>query len=232
MAGVKIPKFEKSEHTKSDSKMNLTGLGKGGQQVQGTRKVCCLTALRLEHVGAPAHTRVGRPGCASGSLCSGCWVLAGRPGLMSGGASAWLCCITAQRVPGLPSLRAASPPCCGTDPVPAACAGLHPGAGPAHRPGQPADGLRHPGRGHQVHQPARQRAGQRGQAAPGEHDCLHQGATPCCAVLCCMAAEPWPCPVGCPMARVHARMARRHVHAALCTLQRLLLGRASTAAVH
>ena len=39
VAGVKIPKFEKSEHTKSDSKMNLTGLGKGGQQVQGTRKV-------------------------------------------------------------------------------------------------------------------------------------------------------------------------------------------------
>ena len=38
MAGVKIPKFEKVEHGSSDSKMNLTGLGSGGQQVQGTRK--------------------------------------------------------------------------------------------------------------------------------------------------------------------------------------------------
>ena len=39
VAGVKIPKFEKKETTSSDSKMNLTGLGSGGQQVQGTRKV-------------------------------------------------------------------------------------------------------------------------------------------------------------------------------------------------
>ena len=39
VAGVKIPKFEKKENQSSDSKMNLTGLGSGGQQVQGTRKV-------------------------------------------------------------------------------------------------------------------------------------------------------------------------------------------------
>ena len=43
VAGVKIPKFEKIETTSSDSKMNLTGLGSGGQQVQATRKVPFMT---------------------------------------------------------------------------------------------------------------------------------------------------------------------------------------------
>ena len=38
VAGVRIPKFE--QHNMSgESKMNLTGLGKGGQQVQQCRKV-------------------------------------------------------------------------------------------------------------------------------------------------------------------------------------------------
>ena len=38
VAGVKIPKFEQLD-VGSDTKMNLTGLGAGGQQVQATRKV-------------------------------------------------------------------------------------------------------------------------------------------------------------------------------------------------
>eukprot|EP00210_Caulerpa_lentillifera_P002092 g2007.t1 len=37
VAGVKIPKFEQSSGT-SDSKMELTGLGAGGQQIQNCRK--------------------------------------------------------------------------------------------------------------------------------------------------------------------------------------------------
>ena len=46
VAGVRIPKFQ--QHNMSgESKMNLTGLGKGGQQVQQCRKVSKLiTALR------------------------------------------------------------------------------------------------------------------------------------------------------------------------------------------
>ena len=38
VAGVKLPKFEQLE-SGSAGKMNLTGLGAGGQQVQSTRKV-------------------------------------------------------------------------------------------------------------------------------------------------------------------------------------------------
>lgn len=38
VAGVKLPKFEQLE-IGQDQKMNLTGLGAGGQQVQNTRKV-------------------------------------------------------------------------------------------------------------------------------------------------------------------------------------------------
>ena len=38
VAGVRIPKFEQII-TGGESKMNLTGLGKGGQQVQQCRKV-------------------------------------------------------------------------------------------------------------------------------------------------------------------------------------------------
>ena len=38
VAGVKLPKFEQLE-SGSGAKMNLTGLGSGGQQVQSTRKV-------------------------------------------------------------------------------------------------------------------------------------------------------------------------------------------------
>ena len=44
VAGVRIPKFE--QHNMSgESKMNLTGLGKGGQQVQQCRKVGGLLVL-------------------------------------------------------------------------------------------------------------------------------------------------------------------------------------------
>lgn len=39
VAGVRIPKFEQ-RNTGGESKMGLTGLGKGGQQVQQCRKVC------------------------------------------------------------------------------------------------------------------------------------------------------------------------------------------------
>lgn len=39
VAGVKIPKFEHTM-TGGEGKMGLTGLGKGGQQVQQCRKVC------------------------------------------------------------------------------------------------------------------------------------------------------------------------------------------------
>ena len=58
MAGVKIPKFEQLD-VGSDTKMNLTGLGAGGQQVQATRKVqpllrsvsrmyfCCFCTSRI-----------------------------------------------------------------------------------------------------------------------------------------------------------------------------------------
>jgi len=45
VAGVKIPKFEQHV-TGGEAKMNLTGLGKGGQQVQQCRKVCLLEAHR------------------------------------------------------------------------------------------------------------------------------------------------------------------------------------------
>lgn len=38
VAGVKLPKFEQL-NSGSGAKMNLTGLGAGGQQVQSTRKV-------------------------------------------------------------------------------------------------------------------------------------------------------------------------------------------------
>ena len=38
VAGVRIPKFEQN-NISGESKMNLTGLGKGGQQVQQCRKV-------------------------------------------------------------------------------------------------------------------------------------------------------------------------------------------------
>lgn len=38
VAGVKLPKFEQLD-SGSGAKMNLTGLGAGGQQVQSTRKV-------------------------------------------------------------------------------------------------------------------------------------------------------------------------------------------------
>lgn len=38
VAGVKLPKFEQLD-AGQDPKMNLTGLGAGGQQVQNTRKV-------------------------------------------------------------------------------------------------------------------------------------------------------------------------------------------------
>ena len=43
MAGVKIPKFERLT-LGTDTKMNLTGLGAGGQQIQQTRKVAPLTS--------------------------------------------------------------------------------------------------------------------------------------------------------------------------------------------
>lgn len=39
VAGVKIPRFERVTTGASDTKMHLTGLGKGGQQVQQCRKV-------------------------------------------------------------------------------------------------------------------------------------------------------------------------------------------------
>lgn len=39
VAGVKIPRFERVMTGASDTKMHLTGLGKGGQQVQQCRKV-------------------------------------------------------------------------------------------------------------------------------------------------------------------------------------------------
>jgi V-type H+-transporting ATPase subunit D len=38
VAGVRIPKFQQN-NISGESKMNLTGLGKGGQQVQQCRKV-------------------------------------------------------------------------------------------------------------------------------------------------------------------------------------------------
>lgn len=43
VAGVKIPKFDRSEHTAPDSKLNLTGLGAGGQQIQQCRKAYITT---------------------------------------------------------------------------------------------------------------------------------------------------------------------------------------------
>ncbi len=42
VAGVKLPKFEQLD-SGSAAKMNLTGLGAGGQQVQVTRKVSRMT---------------------------------------------------------------------------------------------------------------------------------------------------------------------------------------------
>jgi V-type H+-transporting ATPase subunit D len=39
VAGVKIPRFERVMTGAGDTKMHLTGLGKGGQQVQQCRKV-------------------------------------------------------------------------------------------------------------------------------------------------------------------------------------------------
>ena len=44
VAGVKIPKFERLT-LGTDTKMNLTGLGAGGQQIQQTRKVAPLASL-------------------------------------------------------------------------------------------------------------------------------------------------------------------------------------------
>ena len=51
MAGVKIPKFQQMD-VGSDTKMNLTGLGAGGQQVQATRKVQHRFALSRECASA------------------------------------------------------------------------------------------------------------------------------------------------------------------------------------
>lgn len=45
VAGVRIPKFEQLD-VKVESKMNLTGLGAGGQQVQATRKAF-MTSVQL-----------------------------------------------------------------------------------------------------------------------------------------------------------------------------------------
>ncbi|KAK9797028.1 hypothetical protein WJX73_009803 [Symbiochloris irregularis] len=43
VAGVKIPKFDRTENTGADSKLNLTGLGGGGQQIQQCRKAYMAT---------------------------------------------------------------------------------------------------------------------------------------------------------------------------------------------
>ena len=48
VAGVKIPKFERSEHAQPDSKLNLTGLGAGGQQIQQCRKVSLFVYVSQE----------------------------------------------------------------------------------------------------------------------------------------------------------------------------------------
>ena len=58
VAGVRIPKFE--QHNMSgESKMNLTGLGKGGQQVQQCRKVggllCFCENWMLQVQGRPSE---------------------------------------------------------------------------------------------------------------------------------------------------------------------------------
>ena len=54
VAGVRIPKFE--QHNMSgESKMNLTGLGKGGQQVQQCRKVSNSHISETFYLW-PAHT--------------------------------------------------------------------------------------------------------------------------------------------------------------------------------
>ena len=45
VAGVKIPKFE-SVSQPGDTKMDLTGLGKGGQQIQSCRKAY-ISAIQL-----------------------------------------------------------------------------------------------------------------------------------------------------------------------------------------
>ena len=51
VAGVRIPKFEQN-NISGESKMNLTGLGKGGQQVQQCRKVgLVVVALSLQPHG-------------------------------------------------------------------------------------------------------------------------------------------------------------------------------------
>ena len=74
VAGVKIPKFEKKETAGSDSKMNLTGLGSGGQQVQGTRKVLlwilsvlaialCTSALLHQMCAVGVKDRLGACPC-------------------------------------------------------------------------------------------------------------------------------------------------------------------------
>ena len=47
VAGVKIPKFEHTM-TGGEGKMGLTGLGKGGQQVQQCRKVHLMSALSIK----------------------------------------------------------------------------------------------------------------------------------------------------------------------------------------
>ena len=47
VAGVKIPRFERVMTGASDTKMHLTGLGKGGQQVQQCRKVLRVYGFRV-----------------------------------------------------------------------------------------------------------------------------------------------------------------------------------------
>lgn len=57
VAGVKIPRFERVMTGASDTKMHLTGLGKGGQQVQQCRKVRRTLSTQRAPVSAGRRSR-------------------------------------------------------------------------------------------------------------------------------------------------------------------------------
>ena len=77
VAGVRIPKFEQLV-TGGESKMNLTGLGKGGQQVQATRKArpdpgapCALllyAACTLHHDNSCIRSCIVKGGACKGGM--------------------------------------------------------------------------------------------------------------------------------------------------------------------